>query len=332
MRRRHAFRPTATEHLEDRVVLSHANPTAAVVHVLATPPKPKVLKIGAMGDSFTDEYRFYSPDRSMSRNWVELLSASRRLQFGAFSRANRAEPRRAGFVYNWARSDATSDDMVRNQLPGLTDQVRKGQVNTAWIFVGGNDFVHYATNFSIQNLPSPTQVSSDLAKVQSRAADNLTTAVRTLIVANPNVNLVLVTLPDIRSLPALATIQSLPQAKPLIDAVSASIDQFNARVKELAASEPGRIAVADLNAQYATLLQQGASMGSLKLGSTSIDLRTPSDEYRHFFLADGIHIGTVAQGLLANLFIQTVDASFNAGIRPLSPAEILRMAKRLPAR
>ena len=72
----------------------------------------------------------------------------------------------------------------------------------------------------------------------------------------------------------------------------------------------------------------GGTTGKLDIGNTAIDVRTPSDDYRHFFLADGIHIGTAAQALLANLFIQTVDTSFNAGITPLSPAEILRVARR----
>ncbi|MDB5353218.1 MAG: phospholipase/lecithinase/hemolysin [Planctomycetota bacterium] len=330
MHRRHAFRSTALERLEDRVLLSHA--PAAIVRAEAATPRTKPLKIGALGDSYTDEYRFYAPDRITARNWVEILATDRRLQFGSFSRMKRAIPRDAGFAYNWARSDATSDDMVRNQLPGLSDQVRKGQVNTAWIFIGGNDFFHYAQGLSLQNLPGPAQLASGLAKVESRAADNLTTAVRTLLSANPNVNLVLVTLPDVRNLPALASIQNLPQARPILDAVSASIGRYNARIRELAASEPGRVAVADLNAQFSALLQQGAPSGTLTIGKTAIDLKTPSDDYRHFFLADGVHIGTVAQALLANLFIQTMNSSFNAGIKPLTPAEIIRVGRTPPLR
>ena len=45
------------------------------------------------------------------------------------------------------------------------------------------------------------------------------------------------------------------------------------------------------------------------------DLATPGDDYHHFFLADGIHIGTVAQGLIADAFIGAIDAKFGAGSR-----------------
>ena len=48
--------------------------------------------IGVLGDSYSDEYQFYPPHRSTARNWVEILAATRRLNFGRFSTA---ESRRA---------------------------------------------------------------------------------------------------------------------------------------------------------------------------------------------------------------------------------------------
>ena len=83
--------------------------------------------MGVMGDSLSDEYRFYPPDRSQARNWVELLGAKRIVNFGAFSMGSRGEPRNAGFADNWARSDATTSDMLGNQVPGLLGQVRSGR-------------------------------------------------------------------------------------------------------------------------------------------------------------------------------------------------------------
>ena len=63
--------------------------------------------------------RLSAPHRSRAANWVELLAATRPVSFGAFSRAGQGEPRNGGFAFNWARSDAPSDEMVRYQLPGL---------------------------------------------------------------------------------------------------------------------------------------------------------------------------------------------------------------------
>ena len=80
--------------------------------------------IGVIGDSYSDEYQFYAPDRSTARNWVEILAATRKLDFGSFSIAPRGEPRNQGYAYNWARSDATTETMIATgQHTGLAAQV-----------------------------------------------------------------------------------------------------------------------------------------------------------------------------------------------------------------
>ena len=86
--------------------------------------------IGVIGDSYSDEYQFYPPDRTTARNWVEILAETRSLDFGRFSTASRGEPRNQGYAFNWARSDATTDDLIATgQHSGLAAQVgaRRGQ-------------------------------------------------------------------------------------------------------------------------------------------------------------------------------------------------------------
>src|SRR5262249_51174168 len=154
--------------LEQREVLSHGASSiglSAVAHHAVT--------IGALGDSYTDEYRFYPPDQSRARNWVEILSATRGLDFGAFSTRSRGEPRIQGFAFNWARYDATSSDMVRNQLPGLTSQVASGRVKYAGVFIGGNDFLYFLRNVQGGVIPL-TQALDVLGQVESQAAANFT--------------------------------------------------------------------------------------------------------------------------------------------------------------
>ena len=327
MPRRKNFRPILSDRLEDRVVMSgggRLGPALLHVDAASTARNPK---LGELGDSITDEYRFYAPDRSQAKNWVEILSATRHLHFGPYSRASRGEPRDAGFAYNWARSDATSNDMVANQLPGLADQVRRGQVNLVSILIGGNDFLQYAKTFSAFAPPTLDQVQAGLDKVEARAEENLTTAVRTIVAANPNVKVAVATLPDIRTFPAVAMAESYPNLKPLIDAIGPEIDKYNAKVMALAAEQPGQVAVVDLHALYASLATASAATGKLQVGNQFLDTRTPSDAPTHVFLADGIHIGTVGQGLVANAFVQTYDTAFGTSIRPLRVAEILRQAK-----
>lgn len=327
MPRRNSFRPILHDRLEERVVMSGGGRLApALLHTVAASTL-RNPKLGELGDSITDEYRFYAPDRSQAKNWVEILAKTRHVQFGPHSLTSRGEPRNAGFAYNWARSDATSSDMVQNQLPGLAGQVRRGQVNLVSILIGGNDFLHYANGFNAFSPPSLAEVQAGLAKVEARAEDNLTTAVRTIMAASPNVKVAIATLPDIRTFPAVAMLGGYPPLKPLIDAIGPALDKYNARVKALAAEQPGQIAVVDLNALYTSLATATAATGKLKVGNQTIDARTPSDDPRHLFLADGLHIGTVGQGLVANAFVQAYDSTFGTTIRPLRPAEILRQAK-----
>src|SRR5262245_42251781 len=164
-RDRRSFRPSVgtTEALEERIMLSHAGSAAApTTHSAGTPPLvarhhvPRSLgPIGAVGDSYTDEYQFYPPDRTKARNWVEILHALRRVDFGPFTIRGRGEPRDQGFAYNWARSDATSVDMIGNQLPGLAAQVASAQVRYAWVFTGGNDYLAAIAASSAGTAPPP---------------------------------------------------------------------------------------------------------------------------------------------------------------------------------
>src|SRR5829696_3226026 len=184
MAKRRGFRPTALEALEDRVVLSPGGGTVEAAltarpHALAAPP----VTVGALGDSYTDEYRPYAPDRSQARNWVEILSASRLANFGPFSNAGRGEPRNQGFLFNWARSDSTSDDVIANQLRGLAGQVAKGQVQYSWVFMGGNDFLFFLRRAAQSFQFEGSALTAELRRVEARAEANFNTAVRTLLAA-----------------------------------------------------------------------------------------------------------------------------------------------------
>jgi phospholipase/lecithinase/hemolysin len=125
--------------------------------------------IGVLGDSYSDEYQFYPPHRSTARNWVEILAATRGLNFGRFSTRSRGEPRNQGYEYNWARSDATTDDLIATgQHTGLAAQVARGEVNLVVVFIGGNDFIN------AMKTPDP---AAAFQQVGPRAEANLERAV-----------------------------------------------------------------------------------------------------------------------------------------------------------
>ena len=93
MGHRRRYPLSAPEDLENRVVMSLGSLSsmlgllpASIHHRLTTAHVGSSSAIGAVGDSLTDLYQGYPPDRSLARNWVEQLASSRHASFGAFSK------------------------------------------------------------------------------------------------------------------------------------------------------------------------------------------------------------------------------------------------------
>ena len=275
--------------------------------------------IGVLGDSYSDEYQFYPPDRSKARNWVEILASTRDLDFGPFSADDRGGPRGAGYAYNWALSGATSDDLLATgQHTGLASQVAAGKVQFVWIFVGGNDFLHA--------LDSP-RPEAELRRVPERALANIREAIGTILAASPDVKIVAATVPDLANLPEVeGWIRSgrLPRAR--IEVASVAIAELNDRLRSFLAGNP-RVALLDLDlaSRLGSLLgRRGIPVAGHKLVRTRA-----GDDLDSFFLADGRHPGLLAQGLLARAFVNTLNAKFAAGIRPMTDTDLLRFVASL---
>jgi hypothetical protein len=111
----------------------------------------------------------------------------------------------------------------------------------------------------------------------------------------------------------------LPQA--LLDAVGQAVDAFNINLGAMVRDNP-RVAVADVN----DLMTHVFSLPSLKIEGMNIDRFAPGDDPSHLFLADGIHAGTVGQGLIANRFIRAMDEKFGLKIKPFTRHEIVENA------
>jgi lysophospholipase L1-like esterase len=269
--------------------------------------------IGVLGDSYSDEYQFYPPDRSTARNWVEILAATRKLNFGEFSTESRGEPRKEGYAYNWARSDATTEGMiVSGQHSGLAAQVAAGEVNLVVIFIGGNDFI---------NAMKTADPVAALEQAGPRAEANLQRAVETILAAHPDVKLVIATVPDIRHLPEFhdpLRAGQLPSA--YADAATATIRRYNARIRALATGQP-RIALLDLD--LVSRLRDRLNPESVMVAGRRIERFRSSNDPNFLFLADLRHLGTVGQGLLAELIVTAIDAKFDAGVPALSHREIV---------
>ncbi len=309
MNSRRRFQPELCLALEDRVVLSRF-----------------VGPVGTLGDSLTDEYQFYTPDRYDARNWVEILHALRGVSFGAFTTAFRPEPRDQGFADNWARSGATSTDMVANQLPGLTAQVAAGQVKYASIFIGGDDYLDLLEAVSAGTL-APANVPAALAATTETLERNVRTATDTLLAANPNVKIALWTLPAGSDTPLAHEIEeTIPGSSALIEGIDQAELSYNAMITSLAASN-SRVALVNLAAVTAQL--ESSPTGTFSFGGVTVNLNTPGENFHDYFLGDGLHSGTIAQGIYADTFAEAIDQKFGADLIPISPRAIVRYAAKV---
>jgi phospholipase/lecithinase/hemolysin len=275
--------------------------------------------IGVVGDSYSDEYQFYPPDRGLARNWVEFLASSRGLDFGAASTTGRGEPRNQGFAYNWARSGATTEDLEKTgQVAGVIEQVSRGEVDLVVMFIGGNDFIN-ALDFA--------DAAESIAETTLRAIDNLRRASEAILAARPDVKLLLVTIPDIRDLPE---IREAVRAGRLTGSIARSaeraVGEFNTVIRRIGRENP-RVAVADFDLQSRAAKAIGGDVVSID-GRKFVRTST-GDDPDHFFLADGRHMGTVGQGLLARLIVDTINARFQMSIPRIVEPEILRFAQGL---
>jgi hypothetical protein len=276
--------------------------------------------IGILGESYFDEYPLASPDHRTARNWVEILSLTRRLDFGRFSATGWGSPRDRGYQYNWARADATTSDLIATgQHTGLAAQVASGQIGTVFVFIGGNDFIEAMSK------PDP---EAALREALPRALSNYQLAIKTIRAAAPSIQLVLATVPDIRLLPEFD--QALREGRLAVrvaDVCTAVMARYNAQIRAMAATDK-RVVLIDL-ALFAQLADQVSH--DFIVSGRRLDRSRPGKSSEFFFLADRRHPGTLAQAELARKFVLAVNARFGAGIEPLRDTEILRLVGELTA-
>jgi phospholipase/lecithinase/hemolysin len=277
----------------------------------------KASAIGVLGDSYSDEYQFYPPDRSTAQNWVEILARTRGLSFGRYSAQSRGEPRNQGYEFNWSRSDATTADLITSgQHTGLAEQVARGQVDIVVIFIGGNDFIN-----ALHSRDAATVVQSIL----SRALANLRLAVETILKASPHVQVLVATLPNILELPEFAGPLHQGRLSPRLAAsYTAEIGRYNAEVRTFALGTP-RVVLLDL-ALLARLAPRPDG-DHVRICGRTLDRTHAQNDPDHVFLGDARHVGTLTQAVMANLVIHTLNSRFDARIKPVSVAETLDLTR-----
>jgi len=303
--------PQLLEALEPRQLLSSSAATPAITVSLRHAHSSQIPVFGVLGDSFSNEYEF-ADGRAEQRNFVEQLAAAGIANFGAFSTHGRPDIRGAGYANDWAVDGATSSGLAA-QVQGLLPAVASSSVQYVTLFIGGNDFEQACVT------RNPNTAMSGLALA---VIGRIQTAVSQLLAASPTVKIVLGNLEELEETPRL---ENLAQSGRILWQTLVQADQqqaiVNAALKSMARHSP-RIALAD----FASQLGSVSAQPTFSVGDIIINTTSTGQSLQNLFLSDGEHIGTIEQGLLANLFVNAIDAKFAVAITTLTTAQILSAA------
>jgi hypothetical protein len=274
--------------------------------------------VGVIGDSISDEYRYYAPDRASARNWVEILAETRGFSFGGPLIG--AEGRDRRFAHNWSQSGATTASLISfGQEAELAARVAGGAaINLAAVTIGTNDFADVL--FSSRSVAA-------MESALERASSNFAAILNSLLNIGPSLRIAAFTAVDLRSSPLLRGIIGTGLIAPsMVDAYAAAIAVFNARMIGLIADHSSRAVAVDINDLLAGIVEAGRYV----IADWEINRVVASNDPRHLFLADGFHTGTIGQCLVANRFLEAIDRGFDARMPLLGDEEMVRFAASVP--
>lgn len=292
----------------------HPTPTLAPHHITG---------IGVLGDSLSDEYR--ADDRrgltyaSTTLNWVEILAEKRKLNFGEWGLYE--EPRRQGYAYNFARTGSSTGWAIEiGQSTGLAEEIKKGDVNTVIIALGVNDFAPLAQEEGYEAIYNGTMTDDQIRRKINRLTADMKTIIETLQEASPNVKILLVMIPSWARSTIVQIAFPIPENR---RRVIEAIESTNGELMKLA--EEKKIAIADLS-EFDQDIEKRIRNNNIVIGKVSLNKFVPGDDPRNLYLTDGVHPGTIYNGLMANFVIANLNRKIGTSIKPLSDDEVLEAA------
>jgi lysophospholipase L1-like esterase len=305
---------------------THRRALTAALVALATcalaPGQSNINKLGAMGDSLTDEYleQMYG---AYADCWTELLVLHREIDMGpTASEAGQpggtwGEPRLRGYEHNWARYGATTNSMLSaGQHTGLANAVLTQDVTHAAMFIGGNDFSPWSGCYNAIYNGQWSQSNID-AWIAGRI-NNITTALNTTVPTG--VQMVIVNIPDFSIMPYVWSSFPDPVRR---DAVAAAVEQANADIRDLAAEY--ELALVDMYALTKAMFGPNQHQREhLLVGNVEIEVLIASGSNPLAgWVADGVHPRTVVQGIWANAILTALNLAYDANVTLFTEEELL---------
>jgi hypothetical protein len=301
----------------------------AISSLAAVLPRPVLAQassgFGVMGESSSDEFR--ADDNrggayaATTLNWVELLVAHRGLDAGPWGTWGGS--RRTGYEYNWARSGARAADLIsQGQAAGLAQQVAEGRISWALLMIGTNDF-GTATYTDIYN---GTLSGAALTAMTDGIVASIAQAVDTVRAAGP-VLLLVTNIPTTTQ--QNTAVQSMFPDPARRQLVTNAMVAANTGIQNALAQRD--VPMVNLDGFGGSLFSRMDANGNLNVSGELISLVVSGDEPHHSLLGDNRHAGTVMQGLLANYFLDQLEAAGGPGVPRFTDGELLVNAGILPA-
>ena len=281
-----------------------------------------------VGDSLSKEYSveglvlwqnvpfFDYPLAIEARNWMEILIAKRGADFDFGSYNNYADSRApAGHDHNWAVPGSTTDEW-RGALNGTSvlqqfvlasfDSDLGGNIKRVVLFLGGNDLNNnYNTYYN----------GADPSAFISALLSNYAFIVQHIKSVNSTAQIVICTAPDVGATPNVRSGHPDSAKRALVTSLT---ETLNAGIAQLAADQG--LGLADIYA----FTKLYAAPGTIGIAGIPLIKGTNSQNNPFYlFSADGFHPNTPGHALIANEIIRAFNEKFQAGIKPLSGAEIM---------
>ena len=326
----------------------------------ANPAQPTVtapIKIGAVGDSMTDEYLDSGTNANTdiaAYNWVEILGALRAdyLNFGEY-RGNREngwpDHRAAGYQFNYAKVAATASKEARMSLDFwittwdmpidgsavgsryVEDQVTailEEPIEYAVVAAGSNDYFFKTHDFSLLGTPNRNNEDTGAAFNLS-ISEALLNHVDRLKAKGVKVMLAYIPMgtaggADETVLNAIAT------ANRQLKAGAKERDVPMVKLFDFEKTETGGIKVGELEVELTGVAKKAdlVPQGSGKTGKCRSDGLCAGPTHKtHFIADDELHPNTTVQAMIANQVIKAFNANYGMAIPLLSDEEILKLTE-----
>jgi hypothetical protein len=318
------------------------------------------ITIAALGDSLSDEYQFYAPDRTAAVNWPDIISTLRpnQVDLGAYSAtgAGRGQTRNQGYAEDWALQGAraTGNDLLGygatfaneynggykgSNLPGLLTQPGGiSNTNVVNILIGGNDYFGailgaVETGINIGNLQ---KIINSFEATNAGIIQALQTVVPLIEQANPNTHIIVDTVPPVAYSPIVQTAAKAlgpTYGSLLVGFLNSEVANVNYKgsppmgqytyesIQKFAADN--NLGYVDTDGLFTTFLTNPT------FGGNYIDPAAAGPVFTDAFVGDGIHPGTIIQSILANAIIAQIDQWYPNAITPLSTAEVIQLAQNV---